>query len=124
MPCWRKRQTLRAPRRLQEGPRLASFVTWALPRAAGVRELTVRFTNHHQAMKFQVLVGLFGVSLRTLGMQPGCHGAVPLQQPTINLIGYCTGGAAPGAVVVVACEALHSAVTPNAGLWLMNGMQG
>lgn len=77
--------------RLQEGPRLASFVAWALPRAAGVHELTVRFTNHHQAMKFQVLVGLFGVSLRTLGMGPGCHGAVPLQQPTINLIGYCTG---------------------------------
>ncbi|EIE22610.1 L domain-like protein [Coccomyxa subellipsoidea C-169] len=76
---------------LQEGPRLASFVAWALPRAAGVRELTVRFTNHHQAMKFQVLVGLFGVSLRTLGLSPGCHGAVPLQQPTINLIGYCTG---------------------------------
>lgn len=42
--------------RLQEGPRLASFVAWALPRAAGVRELTVRFTNHHQAMKFQVSV--------------------------------------------------------------------
>lgn len=40
--------------RLQEGPRLASFVAWALPRAAGVKELTVRFTNHHQAMKFQV----------------------------------------------------------------------
>ncbi len=39
----------------------------------------------------QVLVGLFGVSLRTLGMSPGCHGAVPLQQPTLNLIGYCTG---------------------------------
>jgi hypothetical protein len=77
--------------RLQEGPRLASFVAWALPRAAGVKELTVRFTNHHQAMKFQVLVGLFGVSLRTLGLSPGCHGAVPLQQPTINLIGYCTG---------------------------------
>ncbi|CAL8470608.1 g10150 [Coccomyxa elongata] len=77
--------------RLQEGPRLASFVAWALPRAAGVKELTVRFTNHHQAMKFQVLVGLFGVSLQTLGLSPGCHGAVPLQQPTINLIGYCTG---------------------------------
>ena len=77
--------------RLQEGPRLASFVAWALPRAAGVKELTVRFTNHHQAMKFQVLMGLFGVSLRTLGLSPGCHGAVPLQQPTINLIGYCTG---------------------------------
>jgi hypothetical protein len=42
-------------RRLQEGPRLASFVAWALPRAGGVRELTVRFTNHHQSMKFQVL---------------------------------------------------------------------
>ena len=40
-------------------------------------------------------MGLFGVSLRTLGMAPGCHGAVPLQQPTINLIGYCTGGASP-----------------------------
>ena len=40
--------------RLLEGPRLASFVAWALPRAAGVKELTVRFTNHHQAMKFQV----------------------------------------------------------------------
>ena len=36
-------------------------------------------------------MGLFGVSLRTLGMSPGCHGAVPLQQPTLNLIGYCTG---------------------------------
>ena len=36
-------------------------------------------------------MGLFGASLRTLGMSPGCHGAVPLQQPTLNLIGYCTG---------------------------------
>ena len=36
-------------------------------------------------------MGLFGVSLRTLGMAPGCHGAVPLQQPTLNLISYCTG---------------------------------
>ena len=53
--CMIRRDPLsRPPRRLQEGPRLASFVTWALPRAAGVRELTVRFTNHHQAMKFQV----------------------------------------------------------------------
>ena len=47
--------------RLQEGPRLASFVAWALPRAAGVRELTVRFTNHHQAMKFQVCLYLSSV---------------------------------------------------------------
>ena len=48
----------RAICRLQEGPRLASFVAWALPRAAGVRELTVRFTNHHQAMKFQASLTL------------------------------------------------------------------
>jgi hypothetical protein len=45
----------------------------------------------------QVLVGLFGVSLRTLGMAPGCHGAVPLQQPTLNLISYCTGALCPPA---------------------------
>ena len=53
--------------RLQEGPRLASFVAWALPRAAGVRELTVRFTNHHQAMKFQ--------ARRRLPCSGSCHHA-------------------------------------------------
>ena len=38
----------------------------------------------------QVLVGLFGSSLRMLDLMPGSHGPAPFQQATVNLLAYCT----------------------------------
>ena len=40
-------------RRFQDGRRLANFVAWALPRAAGVRTLSARFTAKHQDTELQ-----------------------------------------------------------------------
>ena len=39
--------------RFQDGRRLANFVAWALPRAAGVRTLSARFTAKHQDTELQ-----------------------------------------------------------------------
>ena len=72
--------------RLQEGPRLASFVAWALPRAAGVRELTVRFTNHHQAMKFQVCLHLSLVHKSSRGRRLEVPAGSAVQWPAVMLI--------------------------------------
>ena len=43
------------------------------------------------ALASQVLVGLFGSSLRLLDLMPGAHGPAPFQQATVNLLAYCTG---------------------------------